>query len=59
MHKKIGRPISQIPKKNLIGCKLTDLELERLEKYCKLNNLSKSVVLRRGIKEIILENEGK
>lgn len=57
MKKKMGRPITDIPKKNVVGCKLTDIELERLERYCKLHKVKKSVVLRDGIKDIISENK--
>ena len=52
-NKKIGRPVSQTPKRNIVGCKLTDVELERLENYCEKNHLSKSLVLRNGIINII------
>ena len=57
MKKKMGRPTSQVPKKNIVGCKLTDAELEMLELFCKANNISKSNVLRNGIKDIINEKE--
>ena len=53
MKKKIGRPVTEIPKKNIIGCKLTDIELERLDNYCELHKMKKSDVLRDGIKNII------
>lgn len=53
MKKKMGRPTTEVPKKNIVGCKLTDVELERLEKYCELHNVKKSIVLRDGIKDII------
>ena len=53
MKKKMGRPISEIPKKNIVGCKLTDIELERFERYCELHKIKKSTVLRNGIKDII------
>ena len=55
-NKKIGRPVSQTPKRNIVGCKLTDVELERLENYCEKNHLSKSLVLRNGIINIISED---
>jgi hypothetical protein len=57
MKKKMGRPISQVPKKNIVGCKLTDIELERLELFCQANDISKSNVLRNGIKNIINDKE--
>lgn len=53
----MGRPISQVPKKNIVGCKLTDIELERLELFCQANDISKSNVLRNGIKNIINDKE--
>ena len=56
-NKKMGRPISQVPKKNVVGCKLTDSELERLELFCLSHNVSKSNVLRNGIKNIIDNKE--
>lgn len=53
MSKKMGRPPSDEPRKKLIGCKLTEKELRRLEDYCIENNLSKSEVLKTGIEPII------
>lgn len=53
MSSKMGRPPSDEPRKNLIGCKLTDQELRLLEYYCKINNISKSEVLKSAIKPII------
>ena len=58
MKKKMGRPTTDIPKKNIVGCKLTDVELERLERYCELHKVKKSIVLRDGIKNIISECKG-
>lgn len=57
MKKKMGRPTTDIPKKNIVGCKLTDIELERLERYCELHKVKKSTVLRDGIKNIISESK--
>lgn len=57
MKNKMGRPTSETPKKNIVGCKLSDIELDRLEKYCILHNLTKSMILRNGIKNIISENK--
>lgn len=57
MMKKMGRPITEVPKKNIVGCKLTDIELEKLDKYCKLHNIKKSTVLRNGIEHIISDNK--
>ena len=53
MSKKMGRPLSDEPRKNVVGCKLTDKELMRLDEYCKINNTSKSEVLKAGIEPII------
>lgn len=53
MSVKMGRPHSDEPRRNLIGCKLTDKELKLLEEYCKTNNISKSEVLKNGIDSII------
>lgn len=53
MSGKTGRPPSDEPRNKLVGCKLTDQELRLLEYYCKRNNISKSDVLKSGIKPII------
>ncbi len=53
MSKKIGRPRSTDPKRNIVGCKLTDTELQLLTEYCSKNNVSKSNVIKSGIKHII------
>ena len=53
MSAKIGRPPSDDPRKKLVGIKLTEQELRLLEYYCKLNNISKSEVLKQGIQPII------
>lgn len=53
MSKKMGRPLSDEPRKHLVGCKLTDKELQRLDEYCKDNSVSKSDVLKSGIQPII------
>lgn len=53
MSAKIGRPPSDDPRKKLVGVKLTEQELRLLEYYCKLNNISKSEVLKQGIQPII------
>lgn len=55
--KKTGRPISDNPKNNIVGCKLTNAELKKLELFCKENGISKSDVLRNGIKDIIINEE--
>ncbi len=53
MSTKMGRPLSDNPRKNVVGCKLTDEELYLLEQYCLKNKTSKSKVLKNGIKPII------
>lgn len=53
MSAKMGRPLSDNPRRHVVSCKLTDKELLRLDKYCKLNNISKSEVLKESIKPII------
>lgn len=53
MSKKMGRPISDNPCRNPIGCKITDEELLRLDKYCKENNTTKSDVIKKSIAPII------
>lgn len=53
MSKKMGRPLSDNPCRNPIGCKITDEELQRLEYYCKNNNTTKSEVIKKSIAPII------
>ena len=53
MSGKTGRPPSDEPRNKLVGCKLTDRELRMLEYYCKINNTTKSDVLKAGIQPII------
>lgn len=53
MSAKMGRPLSENPRKYVVSCKLTGKELERLDEYCELNNVSKSEVLKESIKPII------
>lgn len=53
MSKKMGRPISDNPCRNAIGCKITDEELQRLNKYCNENNMTKSEVIKKSIAPII------
>lgn len=53
MSAKMGRPISDNPRKNPVGCKITDEEQKRLNDYCKKNNIKKSDVIRAAIKPII------
>lgn len=53
MSKKMGRPLSDNPCRNSIGCKITDEELQRLNEYCKNNNITKSEVIKKCIAPII------
>lgn len=53
MSAKMGRPLSDNPRKYVVSCKLTEKELQRLDEYCKVNNMSKSEVLKESIKPII------
>ena len=53
MSKKMGRPLSDNPRKHVVSCKLTQEELQHLDEYCDLNNTSKSDVLKESIKPII------
>ena len=53
MSKKMGRPLSDNPCSNPIGCKITDEELQRLDNYCAENNITKSEVIKKSIAPII------
>lgn len=53
MSAKMGRPLSDNPRKYVVSCKLTENELQRLDEYCEFNNMSKSEVLKESIKPII------
>ena len=53
MSAKMGRPLSDNPRKHVVSCKLTNTELNNLERYCKINHMSKSDVLKQSIKTII------
>lgn len=53
---KAGRPKIDNPSKYIVACKLTKDEYLKLLKYCKSCNVSKSYVIKRGIKSIIEEN---
>ena len=53
MSAKMGRPLSDNPRKYVVSCKLTEIELQLLDKYCETNNMSKSEVLKESIKPII------
>ena len=53
MSAKMGRPLSDNPRRHVVSCKLTEKELQRLDEYCNLNNISKSEVVKRSIRTII------
>ncbi len=53
MSKKMGRPLSDNPCRNPIGCKITNEELQRLNQYCIKNNTTKSDVIKKSIAPII------
>lgn len=53
MSAKMGRPLSDNPRKHVVSCKLTEQELLRLNVYCEKNNISKSDVLKSSIRHII------
>lgn len=53
MSAKMGRPLSDNPRRYVVSCKLTEKEIQRLDEYCKLNNISKSEILKKSIKTII------
>ena len=53
MSKKMGRPLSDNPCRNPIGCKITDEELQRLNEYCKKNNITKADAIKKSIAPII------
>lgn len=53
MSAKMGRPLSDNPRKYVVSCKLTEAELKLLDEYCETNNMSKSEVLKESIKPII------
>lgn len=53
MSAKMGRPLSDDPRKHVVSCKLTSEELNRLDKYCLNKNTQKSKVLKDAIEPII------
>lgn len=53
MFSEMGRQHSDNQRKKLVGCKLTKQELRLLEYYCRLNNVSKSEILKHETKPII------
>lgn len=52
-----GRPKTENPKKNFVGLKLNNDELERLKSYAKKHKLSMSEVLVRGLELQYKEEE--
>ena len=46
-----GRPKSENPKKNILALRLTDAELEEIEKFAKKLKLSKSAAILKAVKE--------
>lgn len=53
MSAKMGRPLSDNPRKYVVGCKLTADELERLNAYCIKKKMKKSSVIKSAIEPII------
>lgn len=53
MSVKMGRPLSDNPRRYVVSCKLTKSEIQRLDEYCIKNNMSKSQVLKKSISSII------
>ena len=56
MTSKMGRP-TEAPKVNQYRIRLTDNELELLNKCCALTGLSKADVIRLGIQKVYEENQ--
>jgi hypothetical protein len=56
--KKMGRPTDD-PKRNQHKVRLSDNELEMLDYCCKITGLTKADVIRRGIKTVFEEVQGK
>lgn len=50
---KMGRPISNNPKKNDIKVRVDDKTHERLLKYCEDNKISKAEAIRKAINELL------
>lgn len=48
---KIGRPASESPKDFMLRVRLDDETLRQLDECCKAENLSRSEIVRKGIKE--------
>lgn len=51
-NKKMGRPFEENPKNTKITIRVTKDEKEKLDKYCKENNLSISEVFREYLKKL-------
>ena len=48
---KIGRPVSENPKDYMLRVRMDEETLKQLDECCKAENLSRSEVVRKGIKE--------
>lgn len=55
MSPRTGRPPSLNPKKNDTRIRMTDAEVEMLEKCCQALNMTKADVIRLGIKKVYEE----
>lgn len=53
MSPRTGRPKSENTKDAVIRCRVTKELNEQLENYCKNNNVTKSEIMIKGIKQII------
>ena len=49
MSAKMGRPLSENPKKSTVACRLNKDEMVILEKCCEVLKMDKSSVLRQGL----------
>ena len=49
MAAKMGRPISENPKKSTVACRLNKDEIDILDKCCEVLKMDKSSVLRHGL----------
>lgn len=48
---KIGRPVSENPKDYMLRVRMDEETLKQLDECCKAENLSRSEIVRKGIKE--------
>ena len=55
MNAKMGRPIIGAPKTKEIKARIDESTYNRLLEYCKKNNLSKTEVVRLGVKKVLSE----